>query len=532
MKNKSIILMTAILALFLAACGDDGSSSSANSGGTDFAFDVETLDDLPNCTAEHERDTAFVKDGKKIYVCEEGRWEYLRAVIDSVGTVDELSACTNAREGDSVLVVSRNAVYVCDDGRWEKSYGRILTAESSADFPACTDSRDGDKAYAASERTYYVCDDGKWEFSSRLRDSVSAEKELPNCTEKTEGDSAYIKADNTVRLCRSERWLVLGESVANRDSLKNCTSGREGARAFLENEGATLVCSDGKWYVFDVDDLLKGSSSSVSPTSSSDGGEKSSSSSSIVSSSSAVEESSSSEETSSSSLKIEASSSSVAESSSSSVASSSSFVSSSSAVASESSSSDGDAKKMYVDLGNTVYSANVAKKEVSIALVGMPDTSSLNYISIYFEPNMSGNYARELRVWSNSKKIYRTRQHMYANNRASVITVYKVDAHTFTAVKTLDTKSIDGGLNYYWSGWSSGRGHIKLVYDRVEKTFYLYAEDTYIGYGNVSVDPITIDKITIEREQPYGTNTCEVSNIRVAGFASLDAAKAWDGLAF
>ena len=280
MKNKSIILMTAILALFLAACGDDGSSSSANSGGTDFAFDVETLDDLPNCTAEHERDTAFVKDGKKIYVCEEGRWEYLRAVIDSVGTVDELSACTNAREGDSVLVVSRNAVYVCDDGRWEKSYGRILTAESSADFPACTDSRDGDKAYAASERTYYVCDDGKWEFSSRLRDSVSAEKELPNCMEKTEGDSAYIKADNTVRLCRSERWLVLGESVTNRDSLKNCTSGREGARAFLENEGATLVCSDGKWTPFDVDDLEPESSSSVSPTSSSDGGEKSSSSSS------------------------------------------------------------------------------------------------------------------------------------------------------------------------------------------------------------------------------------------------------------
>lgn len=327
---KQTIIPIFLTVALLAACGDDGSSTSANKGGTDFAFEEETLDDLPNCTAEYEQSTAFIKDGKKIYVCDAGRWEYLRAVIDSVGTLDELSACTNAREGDSVLVISWNAVYVCDDGKWKKSYGIILTAESSADFPACTDSRDGDKAYAVSERTYYICDDGKWEFSSRLRDSVSAENDLPNCTEKIDGDSAYVNADNTVRLCRSERWLVLGESVANRDSLKNCTSTREGAWVFLENEGATLVCSDGKWTPFDVKDLEPESSSSVSPGSSSS--EETSSSSLVIeaSSSSAVEFSSSSA--------VLESSSSVVESSSSSSVSSSSAASSSSAVIESSSS--------------------------------------------------------------------------------------------------------------------------------------------------------------------------------------------------
>ena len=62
--------------------------------------------------------------------------------------------------------------------------------------------------------------------------------------------------------------------------------------------------------------------------------------------------------------------------------------------------------------------------------------------------------------------------------------------------------------------------------------FYLYVEDTYLGYGTLSNDPIVMDNIELAREQPMGTNTCEVSNVRVAGFSTLDAAKAWDGLAF
>lgn len=140
--------------------------------------------------------------------------------------------------------------------------------------------------------------------------NVETSDELPNCREKMEGLDAYVKADNTVRLCRSERWLVLGESVANRDSLPNCTSVREGDRAFLEKERITLVCSDGKWTLFGVDDLEPESGGSVSAGSSSDMA-TSSSSSIIVTSSSSVAESSSSSS-------VAVSSSSVGESSSSS----------------------------------------------------------------------------------------------------------------------------------------------------------------------------------------------------------------------
>ena len=122
-----------VAVLFFTACGDSGSSASGFE--SDFSYTEETLDDLPNCTAEREQDTAFVRDGNEIYVCEDSRWKFVRAVIDSVKTVDDLSACTNSREGDSVLVTSLNAVYVCGDGKWYKVDVEDLLESSSSVSP-------------------------------------------------------------------------------------------------------------------------------------------------------------------------------------------------------------------------------------------------------------------------------------------------------------------------------------------------------------------------------------------------------------
>ena len=122
-----------VAVLFFTACGDSGSSASGFE--SDFSCTEETLDDLPNCTAEREQDTAFVRDGNEIYVCEDSRWKFVRAVIDSVKTVDDLSACTNSREGDSVLVTSLNAVYVCGDGKWYKVDVEDLLESSSSVSP-------------------------------------------------------------------------------------------------------------------------------------------------------------------------------------------------------------------------------------------------------------------------------------------------------------------------------------------------------------------------------------------------------------
>lgn len=112
-----------------------------------FAFNVESLDDLPNCTVEREQDTAFIRDGNKIYVCENDRWEYLRAIIDSVKTVGELPSCTIGREGLFAYATSDRAYYRCGDAKWYlfDAEGELEMSSSSFEpsYGKMTDSRDG-----------------------------------------------------------------------------------------------------------------------------------------------------------------------------------------------------------------------------------------------------------------------------------------------------------------------------------------------------------------------------------------------------
>ena len=156
--------------LFFTACGDSGSSASGFE--SDFSYTEETLDDLPNCTAEREQDTAFVRDGNEIYVCEDSRWKFVRAVIDSVKTVDDLSACTNSREGDSVLVTSLNAVYVCGDGKWYKVDVEDLLESSSSVSPGS--SSDGwEKLPSSSSSSLLVVSSSSEVVSSSSSPAVS-----------------------------------------------------------------------------------------------------------------------------------------------------------------------------------------------------------------------------------------------------------------------------------------------------------------------------------------------------------------------
>ena len=159
-----------VAVLFFTACGDSGSSASGFE--SDFSYTEETLDDLPNCTAEREQDTAFVRDGNEIYVCEDSRWKFVRAVIDSVKTVDDLSACTNSREGDSVLVTSLNAVYVCGDGKWYKVDVEDLLESSSPVSPGS--SSDGwEKLPSSSSSSLLVVSSSSEVVSSSSSPAVS-----------------------------------------------------------------------------------------------------------------------------------------------------------------------------------------------------------------------------------------------------------------------------------------------------------------------------------------------------------------------
>ena len=76
--RKKISQMLPLLCALLAfwACGDGESNSGASANGSVSEADlvVATFDDLPVCSGKREGATAYVKDEKTAYICEDGKW--------------------------------------------------------------------------------------------------------------------------------------------------------------------------------------------------------------------------------------------------------------------------------------------------------------------------------------------------------------------------------------------------------------------------------------------------------------------------
>lgn len=76
--RKKISLMLPLLCVPLAfwACGDGESNSGTSANGSVSESDlvVATFDDLPVCSDKREGATAYVKDEKTAYICEDGKW--------------------------------------------------------------------------------------------------------------------------------------------------------------------------------------------------------------------------------------------------------------------------------------------------------------------------------------------------------------------------------------------------------------------------------------------------------------------------
>ena len=237
--------------LALAACGDDSGTGGKSDAGN-VSLQVESSDDLPNCSKNREGDIAEVLGERKAYVCDNGRWEVDHDILDSVKTEDDLSACLSKNESDSVWVTNESAIFVCTDRKWEKR-----EKESSADIESIP--------------TY------------------KSEDKLPNCTKDRNGNLALV--DSEVRLCVDGKWNNVGEAYSSSDEMPNCTSKRDGNTAFVVEDRQAFVCTDGKWKENEsVEKEVKPtakSSSSKSSSSMSDKGSDGKSSAKAVNSSSA-----------------------------------------------------------------------------------------------------------------------------------------------------------------------------------------------------------------------------------------------------
>ena len=67
-------LALAGVAALLAACGGDSSSNKVSEPAERFDIVTDTFDDLPECSDECGGASAYVKDEKNAYVCEDGDW--------------------------------------------------------------------------------------------------------------------------------------------------------------------------------------------------------------------------------------------------------------------------------------------------------------------------------------------------------------------------------------------------------------------------------------------------------------------------
>ena len=222
---KLCTLVIALVALGLSACGDDSGTESKNT--QEVSMQVETQEDLPNCSKSREGDIAEVMEEKKAYVCDNGRWEFDHDILDSVKTENDLKACLSKNDGASVWVIEDEAIYVCTDRKWEmlekeepSDGDSIPTYKSEDDMPNCTKERQNKLAIAGENAQ--VCNDGSWQD---LGKAYATEDSLPNCTKKRKDETAYIIEDNQALVCNGEKWE---DNESAKEVVEEIEKGNEG----------------------------------------------------------------------------------------------------------------------------------------------------------------------------------------------------------------------------------------------------------------------------------------------------------------
>lgn len=142
------IAIGSVFTLFLAACGDSGSSSDT----PEKVVLVSSIDDLDDCSDDLEGDTVFVRSEKADFVCVGGKWTNHDSldssnrdtpIIESdlvVATFDDLPVCTVKREGVTTYIKDEKKAYVCTDGNWKEDVKKTDDSSLSLSCSSITQS--------------------------------------------------------------------------------------------------------------------------------------------------------------------------------------------------------------------------------------------------------------------------------------------------------------------------------------------------------------------------------------------------------
>ena len=244
-STKLVLPCLGVAVFFFVACSDGSATSTELNPEVQNSF--ATFDELPNCSANREGETATVESEKAIYQCVGGRWQFLENKLDTAATAEELPNCSDKYEGISMFVAQDWSINTCLSGRWEVTSRPMAEYQTVDDLPNCSSTREGDSAKVISDSSIHMCINGAWEMIFGPMGSVATADDLPNCTENLFGDSLFVVADSAINVCANAMWISLGKSLATEDDLQNCTESREGNVVYIENMGASLICRDGRW---------------------------------------------------------------------------------------------------------------------------------------------------------------------------------------------------------------------------------------------------------------------------------------------
>ena len=138
--NQSIAVFTRVstcsmaigtmLALLLSACGGDSSSSGPSGNGTsDSDIMADTFDDLPVCSDKREGVSAYVKDKKIAYVCENGDW-----VVDGDETTQKSSSSHHCEDCKDDAISSTSSDSAMDSSDSEGSSSSFVYEQNSSAY--------------------------------------------------------------------------------------------------------------------------------------------------------------------------------------------------------------------------------------------------------------------------------------------------------------------------------------------------------------------------------------------------------------
>ena len=180
----------------LVACGDSSNNGKADNEKPENAdrSQLESFDDLPNCSKSREGLVVEILDEKKAYECIDGRWELVGDLdddaLDSYKTDDDLPNCSSKNADALALVEKDSTVRQCVDRRWEV-LGTVY--ETSDDLPNCSSKREGKTAYVIEDKGVVVCQDGRWEdvsVDSPEKDSGESENDGKSSSSSKKGKSS------------------------------------------------------------------------------------------------------------------------------------------------------------------------------------------------------------------------------------------------------------------------------------------------------------------------------------------------------